>query len=155
MKVKVSPDYEGAGSWETDAVLIAGRWRDESTHVEYPASWCEPIPEITPEPGDIVEVWNNKASRHYVYVYFCAVDNNRHRTQTIDNQKGNYVDWDNCRVLARKPKGFDSDIRDAIENLKTDFYSAETYMKEKAAYERFLSAILGVPYARVGGGKDE
>jgi hypothetical protein len=47
MKVKVTPPYDGAGSWTTDCVWVAGKWRDEETLAEYPASWCEPISEIT------------------------------------------------------------------------------------------------------------
>ena len=60
MKVKVTPTYDGAGSWTTDCVWVAGKWRDEETLAEYPASWCEKIPEVTPEYGDIVEVWDEE-----------------------------------------------------------------------------------------------
>lgn len=128
MKVRVSPPYPGAGSWTTDCVWVAGKWRDEETLAEYPASWCEPIPEITPEPGDIVEDYQGT-----IFVF----DPSRSATP-----------FKVSKILARKPKG-GLDAHDAIHEFFRDLSDAETASADVAAYNKFLSAILGVPYGRV------
>lgn len=145
MKVKVTPTYDGAGSWTTDCVWVAGKWRDEETLVEYPASWCEPIPEVTPEYGDIVEVWD-EGERSISY-YVRGLKNGRIMASRNLGDSG--VEWLHCRVLARKPMG-GLDAHDAIGEFYRDISEADTASAEVIAYNKFLSAILGVPYARVG-----
>jgi len=52
--------------------------------------------------------------------------------------------------LRKELKGFrDSGVADALVRFIDEFNNADTAYAEEAAYERFLSAILGVPYARV------
>lgn len=137
MKVKVSPDYEGAGSWETDAVFIAGRWRDESTHVEYPASWCEAIPEITPEPGDICET-----DAGDIFLVEAETDGRFY------DERGIGYDRADLRVLARKPLGA-IEAHDAINAFFNALMDTDTQSGEVEAYKSFLRAILGTVYGRV------
>ena len=147
MKVKVSPPYEGAGSWESEVVLrrpvkIAMDGEVIIAHllkggVQVPASWCEPIPEITSEEGDIVEDFDGD-------IFVVAAE-----------AGGIYYRENGCsilpfRVLARKPKGFEAMKPTTYKFLK-EYSHAETQEDMQAAYERFLSAILGVPYGRVEG----
>lgn len=138
MRVKVTPPYEGAGSWEDEIrssadVTIAGacsRAHMLESGAQVPASWCEPIPEITPEPGDIVEDYQGT-----IFVF----DPSRSATP-----------FKVSKILARKPKG-GLDAHDAIHEFFRDLSDAETASADVAAYNKFLSAILGVPYGRVEG----
>lgn len=140
MKVKVTPPYEGAGSFVVEALQATdGTWSVDKDTV-FPASWCEPIPEITPEPGDICEFWCEHTGRYiarYVEKDFGRYVSDKHESRQY------------CRVLARKPMG-GLDAHDAIGEFYRDISEAHTASAEVIAYNKFLSAILGVPYARVG-----
>jgi len=136
MKVKVTPTYDGAGSWTTDCVWVAGKWRDEETLAEYPASWCEPIPEVVPQEGDIVEDFDGD-----IFVIEAVADGIYYRH--------NGVSIIPSRVLARKPMG-GLDAHDAIGEFYRDISEADTASAEVIAYNKFLSAILGVEYVLLG-----
>ena len=128
MKVKVTPPYDGAGSFVVEAVNKT----DESYYYlkdgsRYPVEQCEIVPDITPEPGDIVE------GEHGLPFFY-------HPAKTYSKV---------VRVLARKPMG-GLDAHDAIGEFYRDISEADTASAEVIAYNKFLSAILGVPYARVG-----
>lgn len=146
MKVKVSPPFEGAGSFvvEVESCQTAYSSEDcgEVTKIyiladgaTLPASWCEPIPEITPEEGDIVEDFDGD-----IFVVEAVADGIYFRH--------NGVSIIPSRVLARKPMG-GLDAHDAIGEFYRDISEADTASAEVIAYNKFLSAILGVPYARV------
>ena len=149
MKVKVTPPYPGAGSFEVEVLTETARgYLLDQIGTWVPASWCEEIPEITPEEGDICEFFNDgMRGPRRVLEFFQTVCEGKYIND------GGYP-WDNCRVLARKPKEYPA-CRSAIHKFYMDTNEAQSETARKAAYETFLSAILGVPYARVGGGKDE
>jgi hypothetical protein len=141
MKVKVTPPYEGAGSFVVEAESVTSF----STYIlkdgaGIPASWCEEIPEVVPEPGDICEFWCEHTGRHiarFVQKDRAMYEDDKHKA------------WTDCRVLARRPMG-GLDAHDAIGEFYRDISEADTASAEVIAYNKFLSAILGVPYARVG-----
>jgi hypothetical protein len=142
MKVKVTPPYEGAGSFEIESSMMpdGSCFGVEGAH--FPASWCEPIPEVVPEPGDICEFWCEHTGRYIAR--FVEKDGDLYVSDKHES-------WQFCRVLARKPKGYeDRAAKKGIEDFLREWGDARTDAREQAAYERFLSAILGVPYARVG-----
>jgi len=137
----------GAGSWEDEVVskfrtTIDGVEGDAyllKSRMQVPASICEPIPSITPEPGDICETIDDDQ---------LFILDRYENGEWYLNKTAHFVGP--VRVLARKPKGFrDSGVADALVRFVEDFNNADTAYAEEAAYERFLSAILGVPYARV------
>jgi len=135
MKVKVTPPYEGAGSFEVDAEK-AGKyyWTVKGERLE--GAWCEEIPSITPEPGDICQAYINDG--------LFVVDK-------VAEGKCFERDWywpiGDVRVLARKLPDWEK-AKDAAWNFRNEITDVPRD-KEKAAYERFLADILGVPYARV------
>ena len=134
MKVKVTPPYEGAGSFEAEAGVIVHDGIIESyvlAGVKIPASWCEPIPEVVPEPGDIC-LYHEGSDQAYIDIF---VDCGEMREPV--------------KVLARKPKGW-IEAQTAACKFVEDWHYADAPTAKQAAYERFLSAILGVPYVRVG-----
>lgn len=159
MRVKVTPrdgagnPIPGAGSWESELVSrkpikIAMNGEVITAHllkggVQVPASWCEVIPSITPEPGDICE----SALNNDLFIVEDFMDGRCYFDKT------RYWRQEDCRVLARKLKGFrDSGVADALVRFIDDFNNAETASSEEAAYDTFLRAILGgAEYGRVEG----
>ena len=154
MRVKITPrdsegnPYPGAGSFEVESSMMpdGSCFGVEGAH--FPASWCEPIPEVTPEYGDIVEVWDDK-EKTYV-AFFRRLDPVSGKAFAGADSEGNAgCKWAGFRVLARKPMG-GLDAHDAIGEFYRAISEADTASAEVIAYNKFLSAILGVPYARVG-----
>ena len=137
MKVKVTPPYEGAGSWEAEQVDTCLGFCRMKDGAQYPSSWCEEIPSITPEPGDICQAYINDE----IFV-----------VDKVAEGKCFERDWywpiGDVRVLARKPKGHE-EARDACADFVVRWVDG-AIPQRVAAYERFLAEILGVPYARVG-----
>lgn len=139
MKVRVSPPYDGAGSFEAEQVDTCLGFCRMKDGAQYPSSWCEKIPEITPEPGDICEFFDlgrEKTIRYLkrittgTYIYIDDCENS----------------WKNCHVLARKLPDWEK-AKDAVWRFWSDITDSSKD-GERAAYERFLADILGVPYAR-------
>ena len=101
-----------------------------------------------PEPGDIVEVWNNDEDFHFVRVYVKYKAGSRACCETLSEDYFNH--WGHRRVLARKPRRWvdlnsdeRADVRYAIEHFTN-------YVEVSKNYDKILSCILGgVPYARV------
>ena len=151
MRVKVSPDIPGAGSWEDEVVEQNADFFRFTNGMQLPREWCEKIPEVVPEPGDICEFSGPTVPKKHKPIKAGILKNIIALTSGgfyyLPEGGGHY---ETCRVLARKPKGFrDSGVADALVRFVEDFNNADTAYAEEAAYERFLSAILGVPYARV------
>lgn len=144
MRVKVTPrdgagnPIPGAGSFEVEADRCQGRFYLPETDTLLPASWCEPIPEITPEPGDICQTVEDDQ---------LFILNRYEHGKWYLNKTAHFVGP--VRVLARKPKRFE-DVRGAIKAFGSEWCDSDTEAGERDAYEDFLSAILGVPYGRVG-----
>jgi hypothetical protein len=112
--------------------------------VQVPTSWCEAIPDITPEPGDICEFWDDVRPRVYLLRF-------------VEKKKGLYIgkgvdtiasSWENCRVLARKPLGAIA-AHDAISGFFNALLDNDTQSVEAEAYNAFLQVILGTVYGRV------
>lgn len=150
MKVKVTPrdgagnPIPGAGSFEVEADRCKGRFYLPETDTLLPASWCKEIPDITPEPGDICEFWDDVRPRVYLLRF-------------VEKKKGLYIgkgvdtiasSWEHCRVLARKPLGAIA-AHDAISWFFNALLDNDTQSVEAEAYNAFLQVILGVPYAIV------
>ena len=140
MKVKVTPPYEGAGSFEVEVESCQTAYSSEDCGevtkiyilnggATFPAAWCEEIPSITPEPGDICEFWDDDVNG------------------IISRYSSSHLAWEHCRVLARKPKGYE-EARDACADFVVRWVDG-AIPQRVAAYERFLAEILGVHYARV------
>ena len=143
MKVRVSPPYEGAGSFEVEAEK-AGKyyWTVKGERLE--EAWCEEITEITPEPGDICEFFGPPVPNPIGIL----MKKHRMLCGVVYTAEGHEEFFDNCRVLARKPKRW-TEAKDAVWRFWSDIADSSKD-GERAAYERFLADILGVPYARVG-----
>ena len=148
MKVKVTPPYEGAGSFEVEIVNTTETHLVTAEGDQFRKSYCEQIPEITPEPGDIVEVWDDSSgvmAKALAFFIYKNPMNGIVRGNLFTTGKD--YEWEHCRVLARKPKRW-TEAKDAVWRFWSDIADSSKD-GERAAYERFLAEILGVPYARV------
>ena len=133
MRVKVSPPYEGAGSWEDEVVskfrtTIDGVRGDAyllKSRMQVPANICKEIPSITPEPGDICQSNDNDE----IFILTLYQDGKWYTGAT------EY--WTNARVLARKPKGYEEiqqQFKDIINNSDTSY---------RENYDAIVALILG------------
>lgn len=119
-----------------------------------PVSMLSPIePEIKPEPGDIVAVYNEEVMGEDLRVFLRK--NGKYVCRTYSDTDGEFArSWSHCRVLARKPKRWEEMSYDEKDNLTHCAHnwidSSIDSPEEKLAYEKIVSAILGgAPYARI------
>lgn len=141
MKVKVSPPFEGAGSFVVEVESVTSF----STYIlkdgaGIPASWCEKIPEVVPEPGDIVEVWDFDDEKPLLRV-FTWMNGELFRASFWAEYPIPDYSYAHCRVLARKPRKLDA-IRTELGQFVMDWKDVRR-VREEDAYADLVSAILG------------
>jgi hypothetical protein len=116
-----------------------------------PEGTISPIePEIEPEPGDIVKVWD-KGESPKVQIFD---EMHNEVFSCLDFVGLSYTEWDYCRVLARKPKRWeDMNVKEQakIEEVFLGFRRWDYYESGvKEAYAYMLSLLLNeVPYIRI------
>lgn len=160
-KVKVS--VNGA-EWEDETTGRASRDEPDSEWTYYlksgvivSESMLSPIePEIKPEPGDIVSVWDttyeDEPKHPWFFREFVKMEDCKYGVLG-EHVNGNTYYWSGCRVVARKPKRWEEiseDKQNIIRRSMFIFGHEHIGMPREEAYDKILSIILdGVPYARI------
>ena len=138
MRVKVSPDIPGAGSWEDEVVEQNADFFRFTNGMQLPREWCEKIPEVVPEPGDICEFSGPTVPKKHKPIKAGILKNIIALTSGgfyyLPEGGGHY---ETCRVLARKPKGYEEiqqQFKDIINNSDTSY---------RENYDAIVALILG------------